>query len=199
MPGYSDSIDHAFSFAVKHRLSQDDGPAARDRSANIAVILARHRADVATIVAAILCPLLEERAGQGRLVMEEKVMAKFGPEVCVCAVDAAEPRHDPQGRQRSWRPTKQAQLSNLAEADLRALTVVAANELHWCGWGRMIARRLGPEYLPVDSEVTAANIAWWHQSLIEVLRARLEWQDLGLLGHLREAADKLQQALAQTP
>lgn len=199
MPGYSDAIDHAFSFTAKHSLVRPQGPAARERQANVAVILARHQADEATIVASIVCPLIEERAGRERQAIEEKIMAKFGPEVFVAALDATEPRNDPKGRPRSWRPTKQAMLGNLTQADTRALSVVTANELHWCGWGRMIARRLGPEYLPVDSAVTAADILWWHQSLIEVLHSRVDWQNLGMAGHLREAADRLQQALAQTP
>ena len=199
-PGYSDPIDHAFAFLAKHRSEPTAGygSAVANRAANLAVTLARYGCDEATIVAGILLGLMDTDSSAGARSMAEKVNEKFGPAVMVGVRDAAEPRFDPQGRRRSWRATKQEQLVGLLEADPRALDIVTATEIHWCGSSLTIVRRLGPEYLPASSHASLGDLEWWHGSLAEVLASRPDWRRRDMLGQLRAASAALVRAMRES-
>ena len=133
-PGYSDPLDHAFAFVAKHHPDLTGfGPATTNRSANLAVTLARYGCDEPTIVAGVLLSLMDACPVGLRSGLEAKVNEKFGPAVFVSLRDATEPRFDPEGRRRGWRTSKQEFLVHLLDADPRALDVVTANEIHWCG------------------------------------------------------------------
>ena len=176
-PGYSDPIDHALSFVAKyHPESTGYGPTTTNRPANIAITLARYGCDEPTIVAGILLGLITDHPAHNLQVIEAKISEKFGPAVYVSLRDATEPRFDPQGRLRAWRTVKQEFLVRLLDADPRALDLVSAREIHWCGSALTIIRRLGPEYLPSSQGVTLSDLEWWYASLVELLAARVEWR-----------------------
>ena len=70
--GYSDSIHHALAFCAKHHpvpVSRHDVHSPLLTTASVAVILCRHQADDATVVAGILKQLLDANNGNLRLAL----------------------------------------------------------------------------------------------------------------------------------
>ncbi len=198
-PGYSDPLDHAFAFVAKHHPDLTGfGPATTNRSANLAVTLARYGCDEPTIVAGVLLSLMDACPVGLRSGLEAKVNEKFGPAVFVSLRDATEPRFDPEGRRRGWRTSKQEFLVHLLDADPRALDVVTANEIHWCGSSLTIIRRLGPEYLPIESGVALGDIKWWHGSLTELLATRSDWRRRDMLEQLRATSAAVARSLGES-
>lgn len=198
-PGYSDPIDHAFAYVAKHHAAATGfGPATTNRSANLAVTLARYGCDEPTIVAGVLLSLMDECPFDRRPGMETKINEKFGPAVFVSVRDATEPRYDPEGRRRGWRTSKQEFLVHLLDADPRALDVVTANEIHWCGSSLTIVRRLGPEYLPIRSGVVLGDIEWWHGSLAELLATRSDWRRRDMLEQFRATSAAVARAISES-
>lgn len=143
--GYSDRIQHALAFAAKHvptRRATDrvvpSSPALA--GTGVALLLASHGADEATLVATILRP-----AVQGPLGQLERVPPKFGPEVGELL--------------RTLAPLPLGWAIGVGGADVRsrALTlagggtgrsplVMLGEAVHACGTWAATARRLGPEY-----------------------------------------------------
>jgi hypothetical protein len=198
-PGYSDPLDHAFAFVAKHHPDLTGfGPATTNRSANLAVTLARYGCDEPTIVAGVLLSLMDACPVGLRSGLEAKVNEKFGPAVFVSLRDATEPRFDSEGRRRGWRTSKQEFLVHLLDADPRALDVVTANEIHWCGSSLTIIRRLGPEYLPIESGVALGDIEWWHGSLTELLATRSDWRRRDMLEQLRATSAAVARSLGES-
>jgi hypothetical protein len=198
-PGYSDPIDHAFAFVAKHHPdSTGFGPTTTNQSANLAVTLARYGCDEPTIVAGVLLSLLDACPIARRSGLEAKVNEKFGPAVFVSLRDATEPRYDPEGRRRGWRTSKQEFLVNLLDADPRALDVVTADAIHWCGSSLTIVRRLGPEYLPIESGVALGDIVWWHGSLAELLAIRSDWRRRDMLEQLRATSAAVARSIGES-
>jgi hypothetical protein len=198
--GYSDPIDHAFAFVAKHHPDLTGfGPATTNRSANLAVTLARYGCDEPTVVAGVLHSLMDACPVDLRSGLEVKVNEKFGPAVFVSLRDATEPRYDPEGRRRGWRTSKQEFLVHLLDADPRALDVVTANEIHWCGSSLTIVRRLGPEYLPIERGVGLGDIEWWHGSLAELLATRSDWQRRDMLEQLRATSAAVARSIGESP
>jgi hypothetical protein len=197
-PGYSDPIDHALSFVAKHHPDPIGfGPTTTNQPANVGLTLARYGCDEATIVAGILHGAVRGRSGSAREAIEAKINAKFGPAVAVSVRDAVEPKLDPEGRPRGWRTAKQEFLVHLLDADPRALDVVTATEIHWCGSSLTIVRRLGPEYLPVEANVALADLGWWHASLAELLATRSDWRRRDMLEQLRAMSAAILRALEE--
>jgi len=186
--GYSDRINHALAFAAKY-YGTIDRPgmtmAYLAQPANIAIILARYGCDDLTIVAGILHRVLEETPPGPRRVLEAKVSEKFGPIVLATAREVLEPRHDPLGRERSWRACKQEFLVQLAEAEPRALDICAADEIHACGAAIRIVRRLGAEYLHPNPAGTPVDTVWWFGAVTEHLTGRPEWPRKEMLRELQ--------------
>ncbi len=198
-PGYSDPIDHAFSFVAKYHPDPTGyGPTTTNRPANVAVTLARYGCDEPTIVAGILLSLVADQPAANRQTIENKINEKFGPAVSVSVRDATEPRFDPQGRRRAWRTVKQEFLVRLLDADPRALDLVSAREIHWCGSALTIIRRLGPEYLPSSHGVTLNDLEWWYASLVELLAARSEWRRRDMLEQLRATSAAVARAVRKS-
>ena len=197
-PGYSDPIDHAFSFVAKyHPEPVGYGPTTTNRPANLAVTLARYGCDEPTIVAGILATLIEDGPVANRQAIEDKINEKFGPAVFVSVRDATEPRFDPNGRRQAWRTVKQQFLVHLLDADPRALDVVSVREIHWCGSALTIIRRLGPEYLPKSEGVTLTDLEWWYSSLVESLAAREDWRRRDMLEQLRATSAAVARAVRE--
>jgi len=198
-PGYSDPIDHAFSFVAKyHPEPTGYGPTTTNRPANMAVTLARYGCDESTIVAGILCGLVADHPGPNRRAIEEKINEKFGPAVYVSVRDATEPRFDPQGRKQAWRTVKQEFLVRLLDADPRALDLVSVQEIHWCGSALTIIRRLGPEYLPAGQGVALSDLEWWYESLVELLATRVDWRRRDMLEQLRATSAAVARAIRES-
>jgi len=197
--GYSDPIDHALSFVAKyHPDPVGFGPTTTNRPANLGLTLARYGCDEPTIVAGILHSLMDGLLEVQRQALEAKINEKFGPAVFVSVRDAVEPRFDPEGRPRGWRTAKQEFLVHLLDADPRALDVVTAGEIHWCGSSLTIVRRLGPEYLPIWSGVSLGDLEWWHGSLAELLANRSDWRRRDMLEQLRAMSAAVLRAIRET-
>src|ERR1051326_3276652 len=84
--GYSDSIHHALAFCAKHHpgpVSRYDGHNPLLTTANIAVILSRHHADDATIVAGVLKQLMDACPPQRRVALLQNITLRFGGLVAV--------------------------------------------------------------------------------------------------------------------
>ena len=83
----------------------------------------------------------------------------------------------------------------MLDADPRALDLVAAREIHWCGSALTIVRRLGPEYLPAESGVSLSDLEWWHESLTELLASRTDWRRRDMLEQLRATSAAVARAV----
>ena len=198
MLGYSDRINHALSFAAKHRgLTTPGGfdPGAIAQPANLAIILTRYGCDHVTIEAGILHHVLEECAPNQRPMMERKIGDKFGTIVLGVACQAAEPKYDRYGKERPWQVYKRDHLAQLATAEPRAVDICAADEIHRCGSVLAALRRLGVEYLRTVSSAGSDQAIWWYCSLLEVLEARTEWTRREMLDELRSLSTDLVRSL----
>jgi hypothetical protein len=197
MHGYSDRIHHAFSFAAKHYLPRAPRSGATEYIAhpgNLAVILSRYGADLATVEAGVLHLVLEE-AGDARVEMERKIGHKFGPVVLAIARDAAEPRYDDRGLERPFRTCKIEYLSHLGDAEPRALDICVADEIHASGVTLTAVRRLGAEYVRTVASASSEQMIWWYRSLLEVLDRRDDWKRAEMLEELRMLSADLVRAL----
>jgi hypothetical protein len=198
MHGYSDRINHALAFAAKYYGAEAPVGAGMDylaHPANVAIILARYGCEQVTIVGGIVHHVLEEAASNRRPTLEQKIGEKFGPVALAIARDALEPKYDRRGAERPWQSCKQDFLSQLAEAEPRALDVCAADELHVCGSTITALRRLGPEYLRTLSRAGSEQTIWWYRSLLEVLDARADWPRREMLSELRVLSTDLVRSL----
>ncbi|HEX5819008.1 MAG TPA: HD domain-containing protein [Gemmatimonadales bacterium] len=197
MHGYSDRLHHAFSFAAKHYAPRAPSSGAAEFIAhpgNLAVILARYGADLATVEAGVLHLVLEE-CGEHRLQLERKIAAKFGPVVLAIARDAAEPRYDERGMERHWHAVKLDMLAHLAVAEPRAIDICVADEIHASGVTLTAVRRLGSEYVRTVASASSAQMIWWYRSLLELLEERADWPHTGMLEELRMLSADLVRAL----
>jgi hypothetical protein len=198
MHGYSDRINHALAFAAKYYGAEAPVGAGMDylaHPANVAIILARYGCEQVTIIGGIVHHVLEEAASNRRPRLEQKIGEKFGPVALAIARDALEPKYDRRGAERPWQSCKQDFLSQLAEAEPRALDVCAADELHVCGSTITALRRLGPEYLRTLSRAGSEQTIWWYRSLLEVLDARADWPRREMLSELRVLSTDLVRSL----
>lgn len=193
---YSDPIDHAFSFLGKHYGQGNPRFAAPTRTpptrpVNVAVILAGFGCDEPTIVAGILRYVLEDAAPRVRPELEDKIRAKFGATALVAARDAALPKYDPIGRERSWKEYRSEYLERLTQTELRTLDIVAAHEIHWCGSAISLLKRLGNEYIRGLTPANHTELLWWYRSLGEQLGRRKDWPHSPMLTELRRLSADL--------
>jgi len=197
MLGYSDRINHALSFAAKHRGLATPGfdPGAIAQPANLAIILTRYGCDHVTVEAGILHHVLEECHPNQQPTMERKIGDKFGTIVLGVARQAAEPKYDRYGEERPWQVYKRDHLSQLATAEPRAVDICVADEIHRCGSVLAALRRLGVEYLRTVSSAGSDQAIWWYCSLLEVLEARPEWTRREMLDELRSLSTDLVRSL----
>jgi (p)ppGpp synthase/HD superfamily hydrolase len=175
--GYSDSIHHALAFCAKHHpvpVSRYDGHNPLLTTASVAVILCRHQADDATVVAGVLKQLLDATPAQGVAALQQNIARRFGGLVASATEAAAEPRFDPLGRERTWKATRFEALARIAGASPRVADIWMASEIHTCGVALTDIRRLGVEYARSVSPAPPADLLWWHSALLEVLKGRAE-------------------------
>jgi (p)ppGpp synthase/HD superfamily hydrolase len=173
--GYSDSIHHALAFCAKHHpgpVSRYDGRNPLLTTANVAVILSRHQADDATIVAGILKQLMDASPQPNRAALSQSITARFGGLVAAAVEAATEPRFDPLGRERTWKASRSEALARLAAASSRVTEIWMATEIHICGRALTDIRRLGVEYARSVAPAPPDELLWWHRALLEVLDNR---------------------------
>ncbi|HTS86987.1 MAG TPA: hypothetical protein VMG41_00720 [Gemmatimonadales bacterium] len=193
-PGYCDSIAHALAFAAKHGvrpLPRGRAPTWPTRPANVAVILARHGADEPTIVAGVLCPVLNESSPARRQDLHAKVRGKFGETVDVVLRQAVEPRYDARGKERTWEAYKLDHLASLALAEPRALEAAAAQEIYQCGALITDVRRLGAEYLSGYAQGGGAAVVRWFHEMVDALERHPTGPRPGMIVELRHLAGNL--------
>jgi hypothetical protein len=192
--GYSDSIHHALAFCAKHHpgpVSRYDGHNPLLTTANIAVILSRHHADDATIVAGVLKQLMDACPPPRRVALLQNITLRFGGLVAVAVEAATDPRYDPLGRERAWKAARFEALARLAVASARAADVWMASEIHLCGMALTDIRRLGVEYARSVAPAPPRDLLWWHGAMLEVLAGRSEDLRSSLLAELRYLTEEV--------
>ena len=173
--GYSDSIHHALAFCAKHhpaRVSRYDQHSPLLTTASVALILSRHQADDATVVAGILKQLVDATPISAVSALQQNITRRFGGLIAAAAEAAAEPRMDPLGRERTWKATRFEALARLSAASPRVADIWMASEIHVCGVTLTDIRRLGVEYARSLSPAPPEDLLWWHTALLEVLSGR---------------------------
>jgi len=186
--GYADRIAHALAFAAKHGAPpprRGESPSWPTQPANIAVILARYGADEATIVAGVLCTLLNEATPVRRQELTGKIRDKFGSQISGILTQVIEPRFDARGKERSWEAYKLDFLAGLLLADQQALEVTAAQQIHSCGSLLTDVRRLGAEYLSGYAPGGASAVLRWFQEVVDTLERHPVGPRPGMLVELR--------------
>ena len=133
--GYSDRVNHALAFSAKHHYQQafqgsrapygTSGP-------SIAIILTRYGQDEDTVVCGILHEVVQDyvRESYTREMLEQRVAAKFGPEVLETLLEVVDRRHDDDGVEMSPQERRADRLTRLAAASERARWVSAAAAVH---------------------------------------------------------------------
>ncbi|MGE3526094.1 MAG: hypothetical protein AB7I33_09250, partial [Gemmatimonadales bacterium] len=129
--------------------------------------------------------------------LRHKIAEKFGSSIIATLSDAYEPRYDARGSLRPWNVTKLEYLGQLEQAQVPALDVCAASEIHQCGSAIADVRRLGPEYLPSVGQASGEELLWWYRSLIEAMDRRTEWPNRRMLQELRLHAAHLARQLSE--
>jgi len=191
MPGYSDRLQHALTYAIKHAPpAQSDGrwvPAAPALAGpGVALVLARHGAHEAALVAAILRPV----ASQGRRGAGSELGNKFG-------MDVARILHTVEPIPPGWAvglggaDARAHALSLAAGADEGVLDLLVGEALLACGPWAATARRLGPEYLTGSVPLTRAEALAWLVQLACALEARAGWPRAALCAELRRLGAEL--------
>lgn len=191
---YSDRIHHAFAFAAKHfpeRVSRYDGQSCLIRSSSVAVVLARYGADESTIVAGILKQLVDASPYSRQVPLAQTIMGKFGPVVAFAVGEAADPRFDVRGRERTWKASRMEHLARLIDASETAVDLCVAEELHRVGSALTAVRRLGVEYLEGIGTPSPEDTVWWLNSLLGALRGHPSWRRTEMLSELDRLATEL--------
>jgi hypothetical protein len=133
--GYSDRINHALAFAAKHH-DQQVRKGTRlpylTHPANVAIILTRYGQDEETVVAGILHDVIEDcvRDGLTREMLESRIGDKFGKDVLDTVLAVTNRKYDDDGIELSSEERKDDYLVRLADANVRARWVCAADKVH---------------------------------------------------------------------
>ncbi len=135
MAGYSDRIHHALAFAAKHHDQQvRKGLRAPyfTQPASVAIILTRYGRDDPTVIAGILLEVVDDfsRQGLSREALDDRLGAKFGPEVLDTLLAIAGRRSDDDGIELSPEERREDILARLSAAPEAARWVFAADKLH---------------------------------------------------------------------
>ncbi|HEV8148711.1 MAG TPA: HD domain-containing protein [Gemmatimonadales bacterium] len=197
--GYSDSIHHALAFCAKHHpgpISRYAGHNPLLSTANIAVILSRHQADDATIVAGVLKQLADASPPDRLATLQHNIASRFGGLVAAAVEAATEPRFDPLGRERTWKACRFETLARLTGSSPRVTEIWMATEIHTCGRVLTDIRRLGVEYARNVAPAPPEELLWWHGALLEVLEGRGADCRASMLSELRTLSRELGAYLA---
>lgn len=163
MTGYSDRINHAFAFAAKHhdrQVRKGTRLPYLTQPANVALILTRYGRDEDTVVAGILHDVVEDcvREGWTREMLEDRIGAKFGPQVLDAVLSVTKRKLDDDGVELARDDIRADVLERLAAASETARWVCAADKVHTAGstladlrrtidpesvWGRLSGGRDG--------------------------------------------------------
>ena len=135
MTGYSDRINHAFAFAAKHHDRQVRNGTRLPyltHPANVAIILTRYGQDESTVVAGILHNMIEDavREGWTAEMLEDRIGEKFGSDALQASLAMTMRRHDDDGNELDKEEKRADLLIRLANADVRARWVCAADMVH---------------------------------------------------------------------
>ena len=135
MTGYSDRINHAFAFAAKHHDRQVRNGTRLPyltHPANVAIILTRYGQDESTVVAGILHNMIEDavREGWTAEMLEDRIGEKFGSDALQASLAVTMRRHDDDGNELDKEEKRADLLIRLANADVRARWVCAADMVH---------------------------------------------------------------------
>lgn len=198
---YSDRIHHALAFAAKHypdRISRYDGQSGLIRASNVAVILARHRADELTITTSILKHLVDACPHTRLESLAREILAKFGAAVAQAVQSAAEPRFDVLGRERTWKACRLEYLTRLSIAPPAALDVCVADEIHRLGSALVSIRRLGAEYLESSGVPSPADTIWWIEVFGDTVGLNSRWRHPDLLAEFRRLASEVRLRLDES-
>ena len=133
--GYSDRINHALAFSAKHHYQQAFGGTRAPygtSGSSTAIILTRYGQDEDTVVCGILYEVVQDyvREGYTREMLEQRVAAKFGPDVLVTLLEVVERRHDDDGVEMSPLERRTDRIGRLSAASERARWVSAAAAVH---------------------------------------------------------------------
>ncbi len=191
---YSDRIHHAFAFAAKHfpeRVSRYDGQSCLIRTSSVAVVLARYGADESTIVAGILKQLVDASPYADQATLARSIMGKFGPVVAFAVGEAAEPRFDVMGRERTWKASRMEHLARIMDASEIGVDLCVAEELHRVGTALTAVRRLGVEYLEGVGTPAPEDMVWWLNSLLRTLQDHSSWRRPHMLSELDRLVTEL--------
>jgi (p)ppGpp synthase/HD superfamily hydrolase len=135
MTGYSDRINHAFAFAAKHhdrQVRKGTRLPYLTHPANVAIILTRYGQDETTVVAGILHDVIEDSVREGWTpeMLDERIGEKFGSDALQTVLAATLRRHDDDGNELNKEEKRADLLIRLANADVRARWVCAADMVH---------------------------------------------------------------------
>lgn len=196
--GYSDRVNHALAFSAKHHYQQafkgtrapygTSGP-------NIAIILTRYGQDEETVVCGILHEVVHDyvREGYTREMLEQRVAAKFGPDVLATLLEVVERKHDDDGVEMSPQERRSDRLARLADASERARWVSAAAAVH--DGSALLADLRRTEYPEVVWGRFAAGrdgTLMGYRQLVERLR------DIGFSGPIRDELARVVDELEET-
>jgi (p)ppGpp synthase/HD superfamily hydrolase len=200
--GYSDRINHAFAFAAKHhdrQVRKGTRLPYLTHPANVAVILTRYGQDEQTIVSGILHDVIEDcvRDGYTRVMLEQRIGDKFGPEVLDTVLAVTERQVDEEGVELSSEERKDDYLARLAAASENARWVCAADKIH--NGNSILAdlnRTLDPDTVWSRFNAGRLGTVRWYRRVYDRLR------ELGfggaIMDELREVADELEAISAAT-
>jgi hypothetical protein len=133
--GYSDRINHALAFAIKHH-DQQVRKGTRlpyvTHPANVAIILTRYGQDEDTVVAGILHDVIEDcvRDGYTREMLASRIADKFGDDVLTTVLAVTHRKYDDDGTELSSDDRRDDYLARLDAASTRARWVCAADKVH---------------------------------------------------------------------
>jgi (p)ppGpp synthase/HD superfamily hydrolase len=197
MQGYSDRVNHAFTYLAKHylpRVQPNGSLPSLAVPANVALILVRYGAEETTVVASILHHLLEIATPSERAEVAHRIGERFGPVVLGVASDAASPQHDEHGQPLPWRSRKREVLSRLVTMEPRAIDIRCADEIHECGSAIATVNRLGPEYLESCGLGGRREVVAWYDDVCSALQRRIDWPSHSMrveLGNLSRRLDAI--------
>jgi hypothetical protein len=191
--GYSDRIQHALAFAAKHVPSRRTTDRVMPSSpalagTGVALLLASHGADEATLVTAILRPSV-----QGPVAQLDRIPSKFGPEVGgVLRALAPLPLGWAVG---AGGPEARRAALALARSEAGRIPLVLLGEaVHSCGTWAATARRLGPEYA-CQLPLRRGEALGWFVSLAGALEVGAAGSRVALVRDLRRLGADLLPAL----
>jgi (p)ppGpp synthase/HD superfamily hydrolase len=163
---------------------------------HVALILARHGADDATLIIGLLHDVLEDttHTEEEWTAVEREIRQTWGDEVAEGVSSLSEPKREASGERLRWRGRKEAYMAQLRSAAPRALRVSAADKVH--NLETLIAqlRAQGPE-LWSSFRAGPKDSLWYYRQVFGLLAERLG-ADEPLVAELGDAVARLEAVAA---